>query len=242
MIREDSELGPLARTQLGRLAVQWEQGEHILVSGGTGSGKTRLTRSLLNARLRRGGHVVVLFAKLKPDDTITEHFSDFVRWKTWKRRPKVTENKVLLWPDVEGREVEDAARIMHEVFLTALREIGRKGDWTVVIDDGLFITSPHFLALGQTVAMMHMLVRSAKGTLVTLVQRPAHIPVTIYPNLSYALIGRASERNDVTRLAEMAASMGARDLSRQIRANGTHDFTLITVGKPFDPEQVNLRN
>lgn len=236
----DSQLGPVARMQLTRLGLMWEQGEHILVSGGTGSGKTRLARSIIDERLARGGHVVILFGKLKPDDTITTHYRDFKRWKTWRKRPGVTERKILLWPAVEGMEMDDAAREMHHVFDKALRHIGRHGDWTVVVDDGLFVTSPHFLGLGPLLAMMHMLIRSANGTLVTLAQRPAHIPVTIYPNITYAFVGRASERNDVSRLADLGGREGSRKLATQIQANGTHDFTWITVGKPYDSEQINL--
>lgn len=233
------DLGRVARMQLSRLGLIWGQGEHILVSGGTGSGKTRLARKLVDERLKRGGHVVILFGKMQPDDTITEHYADFTRWTKWKKRPMVTERKILLWPKVEGMDVDEAATEMHRVFKEALREIGRKGDWTVVVDDGLFMTSSSFLALGQTVSMMHMLIRSAKGTLLTLVQRPAHIPVTIYPNISYAFVGRASERNDVQRLAELAGQ-DSRDLIRLIKGNGTHDFTWVTVGKNYTTEQLNL--
>jgi hypothetical protein len=218
----------------------WKQGEHILVSGGTGSGKTRLAREIVDQRLKRGGHVVMLFGKLKPDDTITEYYHDFHRWKTWNRRPSVLERKILLWPDVEGKTLGEAVRLMHEVFLDALTEIGRRGDWTVVIDDGLFVTAPTFLNLGNLVAMMHMLIRSANGTLLTLVQRPAHVPVSIYPNISYAFVGRASEVNDVKRLADLGGRDGSRELARRIGDNGTHDFTWITVGKDYHTEQVNL--
>ena len=232
-------VGRIARMQLSRLGLIWEQGEHILVSGGTGSGKTRLARSIVDERLKRGGHVVILFGKMQTDDTIAEHYADFTRWTTWHSRPMVTERKILLWPKVEGMDVEEAAVEMQRVFKHALREIGRSGDWTVVVDDGLFMTSPAFLALGNTVSMMHMLIRSAKGTLLTLVQRPAHIPVTIYPNISYAFIGRASERNDVQRLAELAGQ-GSFELMRLIKGNGKHDFTWITVGQDYKTEQVNL--
>lgn len=238
--RDEFGLGPVAKMQLARLGLVWGQGEHILVSGGTGSGKTRLTREIVEQRLQRGGHVVMLFGKMQPDETITKYYADFRRWKEW-RKPGVTDRKILLWPEMKGKTVEEAAEEMHRVFKDALREIGKTGNWTVVIDDGLFITSSAFLNLGNTVAMMHMLIRSANGTLLTLVQRPAHIPVAIYPNITYAFVGRASERNDVMRLAELAGREGSRKLAGIIQGNGTHDFTWITVGKNYTTEQLNLR-
>lgn len=226
--------------QLVRMAMHWDQGQHVLVSGGTGSGKTRLARELIDIRVRHGGHVVVFFGKLRPDDTITNFYGDFKRWTEWHRRPHITENKILLYPKVEGLDLEDAVREMHRVFNDALRHIGKTGDWTVLIDDGLFVTSPHFLDLSHIVAMMHMLIRSSHGTLLSLIQRPSHFPVTVYPNISEAFVGRASERSDVQRLAELAGKENSFDLMQRIRQNGTHDFTWITVGRNYSPEQINL--
>jgi energy-coupling factor transporter ATP-binding protein EcfA2 len=236
-------LGPHAREQLLRLALSWRQGEHVLVTGGTGSGKTLLARNLDEIRIRAGSSVIVFVCKLRPDETINDYYSKaegWVRWTTWKKRPNVAENKVLFWPKVEGLSPTAATALMKKEFTYALEEIGKTGKWTVHLDEGLFITSPAYLNLGPMVGMMYALMRSSKGTMITLAQRPSHMPVSIYANLSHAFVGRASETNDLKRLADMDSTMNSRDLQRMINRNGKHDFIWIPIGSNSAPERINL--
>lgn len=236
-------IGPRTQAQFARLAVDWNQGDHVLVTGGTGSGKTLLARQLDEIRIQRGSIVIVFVCKLKPDDTITTHYNKrdgWVRWTTWKKRPNMTETKILFWPKVEGLSPRDATALMKREFENALEEIGKQGKWTIHLDEGLFITSPAYLNLGPVVGMMYALMRSSKGTLITLAQRPAHMPVSIYANLSHAFVGRASELPDLKRLADMDSQTNSRDLQRMINQNGKHDFIWIAIGQDQPPERVNL--
>lgn len=233
-------IGPQSREQLARLSVVWNQGDHALITGGTGSGKTLLARQLDEIRLRRGGSVVVFVCKLQPDETITEHYKGWVRWKTWKKRPNAVENRILFWPDVEGKSPEEAIEIMKREFSRALNEIGKVGKWTVHVDEGLFVTSPSYLGLGPVIGMLYALMRSSKGTMICLAQRPAHLPVSIYANLSHAFVGRASELPDLKRLADMDSVTNSKVLQRMISQNGKHDFIWIPVGVDWPPERINL--
>jgi energy-coupling factor transporter ATP-binding protein EcfA2 len=233
-------IGPRTKEQLSRLNLLWNQGDHILVTGGTGSGKTLLARQLDEIRLSRGGSVVVFVCKLQPDATITEHYKGWTRWTTWKKNPGLTENRILFWPKVEGKTPREAVAIMKREFGHALDQIGKTGKWTVHIDEGLFVSSPHYLGLGNVLGMMYALMRSSRGTMITLAQRPAHLPVTIYPNLSHAFIGRASELPDLKRLADMDGNTNSRELQRIIANNGKHDFTWIAIGQDRPPERINF--
>lgn len=233
-------IGPKTREQFARLNTVWNQGDHILVTGGTGSGKTLLARQLDEIRIQRGGSVIVFVCKLKPDDTITEHYKGWTRWTTWKKHPNVTENRILFWPKVERLTPKDAVAVMKREFDYALDQIGKDGKWTVHLDEGLFITSPSYLGLAATVGMMYALMRSSKGTMITLAQRPAHLPVSLYANLSHAFVGRASELPDLKRLADMDSVTNSRVLQKMISANGKHDFIWIPVGTDWGPERVNL--
>lgn len=232
-------LGPVAESQMQRLGLTWHQGGHVLITGGTGSGKTELARQVIEQRIQRGGYVVVFMCKLE-DETIARSYRGFKRWKTWKSNPKLSENRILLWPDVEGKPLREALAIWKREFRHALDEISRTGKWTVQIDEGLFLSSPAYLALAQELGMMYQLMRSAKGTMITLAQRPAHLPVTIYANIEHAFVGRASELPDLKRLADLDGPTNSRELQRIIAENGRHDFTWIPVGPGWKPEQVNL--
>ena len=233
-------LGRHASEQLSRLNLSWRQGEHVLVTGGTGSGKTALVRHLAQLRLDRGGSVVVFVAKLQPDKTITDYYRGWTRWKTWKDRPSLTDNRIIFWPDVEGKSADAAVEIMRREYAHALGEISKVGKWTVIIDEGLFTTSPHGLNLSGTIANMYQLIRSGHGTMITLAQRPAHLPLEIYANISHAFIGQAKEGVDLKRLGDLDSHLSARQMQAMISANGKHDFLWIPVSNGGAPERLNL--
>jgi energy-coupling factor transporter ATP-binding protein EcfA2 len=233
-------IGPRARIQLAQLSQEWPQGDHVLITGGTGSGKTRLARELDEIRIKRGSHVVVLISKLRPDDTIRNDYRGWTRWTEWKRKPNAFENRILLWPKVEGLPVKEATALMLKVFSEALDEISRTGFWTVHVDEGLFVTSPSYLNLGRELGMMYALMRTSKATMITLAQRPSHLPLSVYANASHAFIGRAAEVSDLKRLANLDAAVPAKELAAMIQANGKHDFIWVSMNGNRPPERINL--
>lgn len=234
-------VGPRARNALARLNTVWHQGEHMLITGPAGSGKTALCRQIIQLRLDRGGCVVVFIAKLRPDSTIVNDYRGFVRWKTWKARPTITDNKIIFWPDVEGKTVREAKEIMKREYQHALDEISKSGKWTVVIDEGLFTTSSTGLNLGDMISSMFQLIRSSKGTMICLAQRPAHLPLAIYANIDNAFVGRASEASDLKRLGDLDTNLSGKELQQMISSNGKHDFIWIPVSSGGLPERINLQ-
>jgi energy-coupling factor transporter ATP-binding protein EcfA2 len=233
--------GPETRRQLERLNRTWEQGEHVLISGPTKSGKTALARHVVQLRHNRGGHVITLCAKPNEDPTITSDYKDFVRWKSFKKRHPSHESRVLLWPDTSKLKTDkDVIAHQKEVFQEAFDRINRSGKWTVQIDEGLYMVSPRFLNLGDSVAMAHAVGRSNNLTMVTLTQRPAHMPLIVYGSASHALVGRTREAADQRRLAELGARESSRELAAMIAANDRHDFTWIPVAPDWPAETINL--
>jgi energy-coupling factor transporter ATP-binding protein EcfA2 len=233
--------GAVTAEQLARLDSVWHQGEHVLITGGTGSGKTALARHIVQKRLDRGGHVVVLAAKPKADETLTTDYRGWTRWKEWKKRPPSWENRILLWPDTDklsGKALLDHQR---DVFSVAFDYFERHGMYTVQIDEGLYTCNPTFLNMSDRVAMLHAMGRSAKLTVVTCAQRPAHLPLIVYSSAAHVMAGRMRERADYARLSELGGKQSARELAEVISRQGRHDFLWLPIAPDFDPEPVNLK-
>jgi energy-coupling factor transporter ATP-binding protein EcfA2 len=234
--------GPNTQRQLTKLRSTWKQGEHILISGSTGSGKTALARHVVELRAQNGGHVVVFCMKPLEDQTIVEDYKGFERWKGWKKRPASWENRVLLWPDVRKAkgDKDEILRIQGEVFKEAFDGINHSGHYTVQVDEGLYTTSPMFLNMASDLAMAHAIGRSGRLTMVTLTQRPSHLPLILYGSASHAFVGRTREATDAKRLTELGAREGGKELASRISEQGRHDFLWIPIAPDWPAERVNL--
>lgn len=234
--------GPKTHNQLARMSRVWKQGQHVLVSGGTGSGKTALARRIVEIRARRGGHVIVFCMKPLNDETIVEEYKGFDRWKTWKKRPASWENRILLWPDVKKAkgDKDEILRIQTDVFQEAFNGINKSGHYTVQVDEGLYTVHPTFLNMSGNLAMAHAIGRSGHLTMVTLTQRPSHLPLILYGSASHAFVGRTREASDLKRLAELGSREGSKELGAIIANQGVHDFTWIPVAEDWPAERVNL--
>lgn len=233
--------GPETIKQLNRLRGTWKQGEHVLISGSTGSGKTALARHVVQLRHDNGGHVIVFVAKPNEDKTIKDDFKDFTRWKSFKKRHPSYENRILLWPDLKGlKTMKEILAHQREVFSDAFDQISKQGKWTVQVDEGLYTVAPSFLNMADELGMAHAVGRSNGLTMVTLTQRPSHLPLILYGSAAHAMVGRTREQGDQKRLAELGARESSKELSARIATQGRHDFTWIPVAPDWPAETLNL--
>ena len=96
------------------------------------------------------------------------------------------------------------------------------------------------LGFSRDLALMYALMRSAKATMITLAQRPAHLPLSVYANLSYAYIGKVQELADVKRLANLDGAYNSRELAGLISGNKRTDYIYVPIAQGWPPERINL--
>lgn len=234
--------GPVASEQLRRFGREWEQGQHVLVTGGTGWGKTQLARSLVDARIDRNGYVVVFVGKLRPDKTITDSYAKrdgWTRWTKW-RKPNVFERKILLWPNTESprtKTLEAKRKLQAGVFEDALDKLSDIGHWTCQFDEGLYMTSPTFLGLANHIAMLHQMGRSAGLSLMTLAQRPSHLPLVVYGSATHAFTSRTSVLNDRKRLSELGSD-DPRNMAKILSDLPVYDFLWTNSRRPGTASEI----
>lgn len=215
---------------LRRFRNRYKQGQHTIISGITGSGKTVLARRVADVRLANKGFTVVVVSKIGPDRTLSKDYKDFKRWKRWKRVLTKNDNKILLQPDVSGLTLPQQISIQRTIFQEFFEEVIKGLPITLVLDDALWLVDPRFGDFAEEVSAMFYMARSAGTSLIAAVQRPAFLPLICYTNASHFFTSRTTLNADLKRIAEMNPEEGVKEVQQRIRTLKEHDYLYMPLG------------
>lgn len=223
------------REHLRRLA--WHQGEHVLVVGPTGQGKTTLIGELLGLGYRRN---VLIFGTKTKDSTYNELMArhGLSRQDDWPIPGHCS--RAMLWPQSKDGSIRATMRHQREVFSRALDGAWHQGGWTLVLDEEHWMSE--MLKLDQEIAALHHQGRSAGLTLVDGIQRPAWVPVITYGSASHAYLWGTREQSDLTRLANLGG-VSTRELIPNLASLGRYEMVYVPTRTGIDPvrTKVDLR-
>lgn len=203
---------------LRQLKHKWKGGQHIGVIGPTGSGKSWAVADILN--LRR--HVVVVATKSK-DRTLDERYKDFVKRNTWP--PDWTEKKVLFWK--KPKRLGDFREQQIAVY-ELMDDVYRRGGYTISFDDLFYVSET--LKLKRPLQMLYTQVRSQNASIVANMQRPAWVPLEAVSQVTYLIVFRIHDRQDIDRIAE-GMGLDRKTLASQVSELQQYEFLFLEIGK-----------
>ena len=206
----------------------WKQGEHVLVIGRTGQGKTTLISKIIDRREH-----VIMFATKVYDPVLQKQFKGFHVLDEWKKPPS---NKIMLWPRTKTN-LRDIMDLQRDVFQNALNDVFHDRGWCLVVDEAHYMSND--LGLGQELATYYHQARSSGISVVTGVQRPAFIPVIAYGSTSHAFMGRINEPSDVKRLTGLGG-VDAKELGQHLLTLPKHEWVYVDNTGNIEPFRTKI--
>lgn len=200
------------------MGTTWKQGEHIMVNGPTGCGKTTVVSRIV--RQRR--YVVMLVTKVY-DKTISGQFKDFDIIETWP--PRFQQERVLLWPKAT-KEMDTTQIHQRKVFKKALNAIFTDRNWCVVFDEQSYFCNELRLELENK--MLQHQGRSSGLSVINGAQRPKGIPLITMSGSTHCFLWQNTLKDDLTRLSDIGG-VDKRELEANMLTLSKHEFIYINT-------------
>lgn len=204
-------------TYLDIMMRHWKQGEHVVIIGQTGTGKTTLARDLLQART----YIVAIAVKLH-DDTLNTFLPAYKVITKWP--PDYGNRRLILW--VKPQSLIDDGQQRTKILL-ALQNIYLAGGWCVYFDDLSYITDQ--LRIKTPIVTFFNQGRSSGLSNVASVTRPRKVPLEAFTQVRHVVMFHYSDTNEVERVAEIAGIDRKLMLQLNQRLQG-HDFLAFSHG------------
>ena len=208
-----------------RFVRAWKQGQHCLFVGPAGSGKTVAARVL--AEHRR--FVVVLGTKMRDPEMDAYLSMGYTRVEEWPPPNKALKPandgsiRIVLWPKIKTRE---DLRRFRPVFAKCLDSVLVDGGWTVVADEGLWLSDRQGLHLGDHLSAIAYTGRSSGVTLMMVVQRPSGVPRNTWSNVTHAFLWHHGVVEDTRQLASLGVEE-PKAVALAVQQVRGHDFLYL---------------
>lgn len=212
---------------MGHLRESWSQGQHVVLIGPTGCGKTTVLSRILEPRR----HVLFFGTKLYDDSYDLFLKSGYRRYDRYEHVPARVD-RVMLWPRIKrGTELRNIYRIQSQAFRPALNQVFHERGWTIVLDELHYVCNQ--LRLEREAAMFHHQGRSSRLTMVDGFQRPSHVPLVVYGSASHVFVWKTKQLDtDGKRIADFGGA-GKRELTDNLMDLERYEFVYI------DPVNLN---
>ena len=181
---------------------QWKQGQHVIFVGPAGSGKTVGARVLARDRT----YVIALGTKMRDPEMDAYIEEGYVRVESWPPPNKAMKPRddgsirIVLWPKIKTRA---DLRRFRPVYAACLDDALVRGGWTIVAEEGLWLSDRNGLHLGDHLSSIAYTGRSSGVTLMMLVQRPRGVPVHTWTNASHVFLWHMGNTDDARELASL---------------------------------------
>lgn len=170
----------------------WKQGQHLVLVGDTGQGKTTLARTLLE--LRR--YVVVLLTKADP-----------LAWPGWRRIHRASQ--IVATPGGARYSLRPRYDEQHEQAEALFARVWSEGGWCVYIDEGYFVERELDLRDGLIKFLTQG--RSNNISMVVSVQRPVDITRFLMSQTQHILCAALSDERDLKTIREITGNRAYAD-------------------------------
>jgi energy-coupling factor transporter ATP-binding protein EcfA2 len=190
-------------TFFSRMKRNWVQGEHLLLAGPTGTGKTTVAHRLLDIR----DDVVVL--AVKPKDETLDRFKEGHRYgrrsfkviKSWP--PDWVIRRVIFW--VKPKAIDDTEEQAIKIY-KGLNDMYRSGGWCIYFDEAGYTAGS--LGLAQALGVLLNQGRSSKISVMATVTRPrsmiARVPVEALNQCRHIILFKYVDLNEIKACAKIA--------------------------------------
>lgn len=206
----------------------WYAGEHVILLGPAGRGKTYLASRILP--LRR--YVVAIDIKGGKDPSLSldrlDGFRNTSSWPHPKERQLVKTGEPLrlrLAPP-NGRPTDLPA--MRSTVRDCLNDVYIRGGWSVYLDECRVVVDPRAgMGLGREVENLILVKRFEGVSVITASQAPRWIPHAAYDQSVHAFFWRNRDREVVKRLAEIAGGIDRREIESAVASLGFHEVLYV---------------